>query len=443
MIVAPPPQVVVIGAGVAGLAAARRLAAAGVRVVVLERAGTVGGRVSTSDLAGIPVDTGAQFFADFYDHTRRLLSELGLTDDILPIRGRAGIPRAGRMYSLWTNTLPVTPLISAASKLRLGRALLPLAANFARLNLYAPERAAGLDTGSIAEYAHAAFTEEVLEYAFYPVLSGVFHWTPERTSQAMLFVLLRAGLRLAPMRIFTLRGGMGRLPAAMSAGLSVTLDAEAEEVAVAPDGRLSVRFRVTGQPQLLHVDGVVIATTADVPARILPALDAQQRAFFTDVQYADTVVAAVEVRRRLPSNLYGILMPRAESPLLATINIESARHASGLPANRDVLLLHSTGVAALLGDGEAICAALIAELRRVAPLYDPGADVGATHITRWERALPEFNVGHFRRLAEFAAGAVERGARIVFAGDYLMGPFVETAIASGEAAAARLLDRLR
>ncbi len=55
-------DVIVIGAGVAGLACARRLAAAGLRVIVLEKAKGVGGRCATRRvLDGQPVDHGVAF----------------------------------------------------------------------------------------------------------------------------------------------------------------------------------------------------------------------------------------------------------------------------------------------------------------------------------------------------------------------------------------------
>ncbi|WP_219419128.1 NAD(P)/FAD-dependent oxidoreductase [Pseudonocardia nigra] len=54
--------VVVVGAGVAGLACAVELAAAGVPVRVLERSDVVGGRMATADVAGRPVDLGAAYF---------------------------------------------------------------------------------------------------------------------------------------------------------------------------------------------------------------------------------------------------------------------------------------------------------------------------------------------------------------------------------------------
>ena len=54
--------VVVVGAGIAGIACARELAAAGVEVRVLERARVVGGRMASRRLHGRPVDLGAAYF---------------------------------------------------------------------------------------------------------------------------------------------------------------------------------------------------------------------------------------------------------------------------------------------------------------------------------------------------------------------------------------------
>lgn len=53
------PDVVVVGAGCAGIAAARTLAAAGKSFVVLEAGDRVGGRAHTANLAGAPFDHGA------------------------------------------------------------------------------------------------------------------------------------------------------------------------------------------------------------------------------------------------------------------------------------------------------------------------------------------------------------------------------------------------
>jgi renalase len=58
---APTPDVIVIGAGIAGLVAARELQRTGMVVEVLEKSRGVGGRAATRALHGNPVDHGAQF----------------------------------------------------------------------------------------------------------------------------------------------------------------------------------------------------------------------------------------------------------------------------------------------------------------------------------------------------------------------------------------------
>lgn len=55
------PSVIVVGAGMSGLAAARHLAAAGARVQVLEARDRLGGRIWTSDAWDFPVDLGASW----------------------------------------------------------------------------------------------------------------------------------------------------------------------------------------------------------------------------------------------------------------------------------------------------------------------------------------------------------------------------------------------
>lgn len=70
-------DVVVIGAGFAGLAAARELVQRGHEVLVLEGRDRVGGRSSTASLAGVPVDLGGTFVGPTQDAVIALAAELG------------------------------------------------------------------------------------------------------------------------------------------------------------------------------------------------------------------------------------------------------------------------------------------------------------------------------------------------------------------------------
>jgi monoamine oxidase len=94
----PDADVLVVGAGIAGLAAAERLAAAGRRVLVLEARDRIGGRIHTAHdpELEVPVELGAEFVHGQPAELMQLILELGLTVVPFPERHRRGPGEPGR-----------------------------------------------------------------------------------------------------------------------------------------------------------------------------------------------------------------------------------------------------------------------------------------------------------------------------------------------------------
>src|SRR6202140_5606018 len=128
---APAPQaaprtgnvdVVIVGAGAAGIAAARRLAAAGRRFAVVEAAGTVGGRcITDTSLFGVPFDRGAHWVhMPDINPVAKLGTQTGL--DIYPAppgqRVRIGrrYAREGEMEDYLGGTVRATTAIADAAR---------------------------------------------------------------------------------------------------------------------------------------------------------------------------------------------------------------------------------------------------------------------------------------------------------------------------------------
>jgi monoamine oxidase len=99
------PDVVVVGAGFAGLAAARALTGRGYDVTVLEGRDRVGGRSYTTTIAGVPVDLGGTFVGPTQTEVHALAAELGCPTVPTHTRGKNLIRRRGRVRS-YRSTIP-------------------------------------------------------------------------------------------------------------------------------------------------------------------------------------------------------------------------------------------------------------------------------------------------------------------------------------------------
>lgn len=437
-----PQRVVVIGAGVAGLAAARYLKSAGMQVTVLEKKPYVGGRVHTDCFEGFKVDTGAQFMTNFYAHTQQIISDLNLQDAVIPITGGASIVRNGKLHQIFPTTNMISSsLISFRSKLTLLKILAPMLRYWNDLDIYAFYKLQALDMHSISEYVHQELDDELLDYLFEPLLSGILYWTPGHTSQAMLFPMLKACLG---MKLFTLKDSLGSLPEAMAVGLEMQCNAEVISVASAPSGGYTIEASVNGKSNRYTSGGIVCAIPATTVSKLFPFLSAEQHAFFDAVRYSASVNTAIVFNRRFSSEFYSIFCPSYDFRYLATMNVESAKNSSQIPQGRDLIELFPSATASrelLLNDDASIKDKLCTDTKLISPDYDLSDNDCAYRVYRWDQALPEFDVGHLKRLKAFADDKIESD-HIVFAGDYIGGPYIEGAIHSGFQAARRLLNKL-
>jgi monoamine oxidase len=117
-----PVDVIIVGAGAAGIAAARRLAAAGRRFAVVEAAGTVGGRcITDTSLFGVPFDRGAHWVhMPDINPVAKLATQTGL--DLYPAppgqRVRIGrrYAREGEMEDYLGGTVRATTAIADAAR---------------------------------------------------------------------------------------------------------------------------------------------------------------------------------------------------------------------------------------------------------------------------------------------------------------------------------------
>lgn len=460
-------RVVIVGAGISGLAAAYDLARAGVKTTVFEkqsRAGGVrvggvpaGGVIDTRIVEGCTLECGPDSFLAAKPEAVALITELGLGGDVIGSndhqrttyiwkRGRLVALPEGVMMIVPSRVMPMvkTPLVGWGTKIRMG------------LEYF---RKPG-DRGdrSVAEFVTDHFGSETLDYLAEPLLSGVYGGDPARLSIASVlprFVEMekkygslvrgvlaarranaRSGANPAPL-FQTLKSGLGKLVGALSSYAEIV---NAEVEAVERDGA-GYTVRVAGD--WMHADHVVLACPAWAAGRLLSGVDARLAELLTGIEYSSSVTVSLIYRagdfdgRRAG---FGFLVPKKERQRLAACTFVGTKFSYRVPDDRIALrcFFGGTGDAAILDEpDDALVAIAREELRRILGLQaTPVAQV----IARWPRSMAQYTVGHGPRIAEIRARAASLGG-LYLAGNAYEGIGISDCIRTGRAAAKGIVAR--
>lgn len=250
-------DVVIIGAGLAGLACARRLHEAGRRFVICEAADRIGGRVATDVCDGYRLDRGFQVLLTAYPEARRLLDYESL--DLRRFYPGALVRHGGKWHRVADPFRhPIdgvrgvcNPIGSFTDKLRVG---------WSRLGGFDYSRhdpAISTRQALVAE----GFSDSMIERFFRPFLSGVFLENRLETSVRKLEFVMRNFAR-GDTALPAL--GMAEIPLQLAAGLpadSIRLNTRVEAV----EGS-GVRLE---NGEAIESAAVVIATEARAAGRLL------------------------------------------------------------------------------------------------------------------------------------------------------------------------------
>ncbi|MBY8873765.1 FAD-dependent oxidoreductase [Micromonospora sp. PLK6-60] len=408
----PDTDVVIVGGGLAGLAAARRLHRAGVPWRLVEAADRLGGRVATDAVDGYLLDRGFQVLNTGYPRLGRLVDPAAL--DLGWFTAGVLVRRGDRLHRL-VNPLrepggaPRTALAGVGSLrdrirfagLATGCATLPVG----RL-LDAPE------TSTEAALRRAGLSDAIIEELLRPFLSGVLVDRELETSSHVLAMILRS---FARGRIGLPAQGMAALPRAVAAPLPTDLiELDTPVTGVAP-GRVRTASGEVG------CRAVVVAADPPAATALLPALPPVRVHSYTTYYHGtdepplDEPILLVDGDRR---------------ELVANTVVVSRAAPTYAPAGRHLV---ATSVVGPLAPPEPV---IRAELAR---LYGR-ATADWTHLTTVSvpAALPAAPPpqGRLRK-------PVELGDGLFVAGDHRDSPSIQGALASGWRAAGAVLARLR
>ena len=235
-------EVIVVGAGPSGLAAAFRLQQAGHRVRVLESAERAGSTLRTDQRDGFVIDRGAFFIPTTHTSLLKLADDAGISGTIRPGGDVFAAVRGGRAHRLdaaqLAKSFKDTTLISGRAKLAAAK----LAPEVWRARTASIERiaeAGRYDYESLATWARRTQHPEVAEYVIEAAVRSMYATEAEDVSRVEFLgvIALFGGAKMV-----AFEGGMGEYGSKLAALCDVTLGAQVKAVEQIPGGA-----RVTGR----------------------------------------------------------------------------------------------------------------------------------------------------------------------------------------------------
>ena len=258
-------EVVVVGAGLAGLAAARHLHRAGRDVVVLEASDGVGGRVRTDLVDGYQLDRGFQVVLTAYP-------ELEAQLDVPALQLRCFEPGA----LVWDGTkmhMVGDPIRRPGTLLRTGVARVGSTADKLRLlrlrnrlrRTTAPDLLRQPDVPTLVALEAQGFSGRMIDQFFRPFVGGIQLDPSLQTSRRMFDVILKslfAGAAAVP------AAGMGAIPEQLAAHLPPDrLHLDTVVTSVNAGGVVVVGDRlISAERIIVAVEGPVAAALLGLPA---------------------------------------------------------------------------------------------------------------------------------------------------------------------------------
>ncbi len=409
-------RVVVVGAGIAGLTAAcdlARTAPPGTEILVLEGSRRVGGKLAVSEVAGVPVDEGAEAALARVPEVLDLMTELGLGDEIVyPATTSASIAVAGTLRPVPAGTLLGVPTDLAA--LRGSELLSPAGLAAIDRDLTEPGEPVTQDV-SVGALIRQRLGTEIVDRLIEPLLGGVYAGRTELLSlQATMPALAaqlrdngslveaaraaRAAAKAADGPVFaTLRGGLARLALTLAEqpGITVRTGTPVRELA-----RTARGFRlVTGSvpaPAAVEADAVVIAVPANKAAPLLATVAPRAASELAAVAVASMAVITLAVPRQAFPPGSGLLVAGAGAVKAVTLSSQKWAH---LDTAEHVFIRASIGRRGeehlLQRSDEELVALAVAQLASLIGLSGGPVD---SRVSRWGGGLPQYDVGHTDRV---------------------------------------------
>lgn len=436
-------SVIVIGAGISGLVCAYRLKALGVDVLLIEKSDRAGGVIQSERIDGFLIERGPNSSQGTED-LMTLVEELGIAGDLAEgdPKAPAYVYFAGKLHAVpsGAGAFVTSKLLSLAGKLRIAG------------EPFVGPRREGTEE-SVAAFARRRIGSEAADRLVAPFVSGIFAGDADRVSVQAAFPRLAnletsyGGLfkgmyakarearrtrksagsvleRAAPTRrrAVSFRQGMAFLPDTLARRLGEDLVTGCSQIRLlmtdrgssskqdAPGGQTStatsgsdVEFERDGARVRLTCDRVIIATPARAAGALVANLSADLSRLLNEIEYPPLAILSVAYQQssiKTPLSGFGFLAAPGEGLNILGCVWNSSLFEGRAPEGQVLLTMFIGGArnpgAARLPEAELVSIAH-SELQHVLGI---SSEPRLVAITRFERSIPQYNLGHAERVHE-------------------------------------------
>jgi len=457
-------KIVIIGGGISGLAAAHRALELNqaAQVTILEASDRLGGTIQTEHREGFLLERGPDSFISEKPHAIALAKRLGLESQLIQTNEeyrRSFIVRNGRLRAVPEGFQLMAPsrmwpfitsdIFSIPGKVRMAADLL------------LPRKSANGSTDeSLASFVRRRLGEEALTRMAQPMVGGIYTADPETLSlRATLPRFLDMEQKHRSLILAMLRLGRAQKTGTSGARYSLFVSFErGMQTLVEPltqikaDLRVSTRAQrltfdhgwtiTTDKDEQIKADAVCLAVPAYVAASLLEDTHKQLAQKLREIKYASTATINFGYRRTAiahPLNGFGFVVPFVEKRSLIACTFSSVKFAGRAPEGHVLLRAFAGGalqpeIFAL--DGAEMSKRVEADLRE---LLGISGDPLFIEVAKWERSMPQYEVGHIDRVSEIEK-LVSGLPGLSLAGNAYCGAGIPDCVRSGEAAAEALLS---
>lgn len=456
-------RIVIIGGGISGLAAAHRVLELNkaAQVTILEASDRLGGTIQTDYRDGFLIERGPDSFISEKPHAIALAKRLGIGSQLIQTNEkyrRSFIVRDGRLRAVPEGFQLLAPsrmlpfiasdIFSIPGKMRMAA------------DLFLPRRSNNGSTDeSLASFVRRRLGEEALVRMAQPMVGGIYTADPETLSlratlprfldmeqkhRSLILAMLRQGRTQTGTS-----GARYSLFVSFERGMQVFVDALSR---INADLRVKTRAQrltfdhgwtiTTDRGEQIKADAVCLAVPAYVAASLLSDRDERLAQKLRQIKYASTATINFGYRRAAiahPLNGFGFVVPFVEKRSLIACTFSSVKFSGRAPDEHVLLRAFAGGalqpeIFAL--DEPEISKRVESDLRELLGIRE---DPRFIEIAKWERSMPQYEVGHLDRVNEIEA-LVHQVPGLALAGNAYRGAGIPDCVRSGEVAAEALLS---